>query len=267
MTGVVHLVGAGPGAPDLLTVRAARLLGEADIVLHDALVHPDTLALAARAQKVNVGKRCRGMGSSPATQQQFINKRLVDAARKHRVVVRLKGGDPMLFGRAQEEIDALAAAGIRCEVVPGVTAALGAAAELGVSLTRRGVARSVAFVTPRVGDGEGASHWVRAAMAVDSVALYMGAGEAGAIRDALLAAGMRASTPVVIAESVSLPESNAITGTLGVLPALAARRGAGPAIVLLGDAFKWGQSLFFSSANRSQMRKMVPVPISPAQAS
>ncbi|MGH8686958.1 MAG: uroporphyrinogen-III C-methyltransferase [Burkholderiales bacterium] len=237
MSGVVHLVGAGPGAPDLLTVRAARLLGEADIVLHDALVHPEVLALAARAEKVDVGKRCRGMGSSPATQQVFINKRLIDAARKHRVVVRLKGGDPMLFGRAQEEIDALAAAGIRCEVVPGVTAALAAASELGVSLTRRGAARSVAFLTPRVGEGEGSNEWIRVALAADSVALYMGAGEAAAIRDALVSAGKPASTPVVIAESVSLPQATAVAGTLGDLPRLASQRGAGPALVLIGEVF------------------------------
>jgi len=100
MTGTVYLVGAGPGAPDLLTLRAARLLEQADIVFHDALVHPDTIALAARAEKVAVGKRC----GRHSTAQQFINKRLVDAAKRHRVVVRLKGGDPMMFGRAQEEI-------------------------------------------------------------------------------------------------------------------------------------------------------------------
>src|SRR5213592_1009668 len=114
-TGTVFLVGAGPGAPDLLTLRAARLLAEADIVFHDALVHPDTIALAARAEKIAVGKRC----GKHSTAQKFINKRLIDAARAHAVVIRLKGGDPMLFGRAQEEIDALRAAGIPFEVVPG----------------------------------------------------------------------------------------------------------------------------------------------------
>ncbi len=154
--GTVHLVGAGPGAPDLITLRAARLLARADIVFYDALVHPETLALAERAEKIAVGKRC----GKHSTLQRFINKRLIDAALKHAVVVRLKGGDPMLFGRAQEEIDALHAAGIRCEVVPGVTAALAASAELQISLTRRGVSRNVTFVTPRVGAGEDASDWV-----------------------------------------------------------------------------------------------------------
>src|SRR6266576_176053 len=139
----VYLVGAGPGAPDLLTLRAARLLESADIVFHDALVHPATLALAQRARLVDVGKRYGRI--SP--EQRIINRALVEAARTHAIVVRLKGGDPMLFGRAQEEIDALACAGVDCEVVPGVTAALAAAASLKVSLTRRGVARNVAFVT------------------------------------------------------------------------------------------------------------------------
>src|ERR1017187_6056999 len=148
--GKVYLVGAGPGAPDLLTLRAARLLESADIVLHDALVHPDTLVLASRARLINVGKRY----GKVSTEQRFINRALIEAARTHEVVVRLKGGDPMIFGRAQEELDALAAAGIDFEVVPGVTAALAAAAMLGVSLTRRGIARTVTFLTPRVGRGE-----------------------------------------------------------------------------------------------------------------
>jgi uroporphyrin-III C-methyltransferase len=159
--GKVYLVGAGPGAPDLLTLRAARILERADIVFHDALVHPDVLALAcASAAVVAVGKRC----SQISTDQRFINRNLVEAAQRHEVVVRLKGGDPMLFGRAQEEIDALQASGIEYEVVPGVTAALGASAELGISLTRRGVSRSVVFATPRIGkdqENDGIGSWAR----------------------------------------------------------------------------------------------------------
>ena len=112
--GTVYLVGAGPGAPDLLTLRAARLLERADIVFYDALVHPEIVALAARAEKIAVGKRC---GRHSAA-QRFINKRLIDAAALHTTIVRLKGGDPMLFGRAQEDIDALQAAGVTVEVVP-----------------------------------------------------------------------------------------------------------------------------------------------------
>ncbi len=174
--GKVYLVGAGPGAPDLLTLRAAKILERAELVFHDALVHPQTLALAARARKILVGKR----SGRHSTAQSFINKRLVDAARKHAVVVRLKGGDPMLFGRAQEEIDALRKAGIDFEVVPGVTAATAASAELGVSLTRRGLARHVVFVTPRAGRGERENDWAASVLAADTAVIYMGAGRSSA---------------------------------------------------------------------------------------
>src|SRR5215475_7440494 len=189
MSGTVYIVGAGPGAPDLLTLRAAKLLEQANIVFHDALVHPDTIALAARAEKVAVGKRC----GKHSTAQKFINKRLIDAAAQHRVVVRLKGGDPMLFSRAQEEIAALEAAGVRCEIVPGVTAALAASAELGVSLTQRGFARSVTFATPRVGAGGSPSDWATSIAAADTGAIYMGASQAREIAEALCAAGLPGS--------------------------------------------------------------------------
>jgi uroporphyrin-III C-methyltransferase len=172
--GTVYLVGAGPGAPDLITVRAARLLGRADIVFYDALVHADTVALAGGAEKIAVGKRC----GRHSTAQRFINKRLIDAASKFATVVRLKGGDPMLFGRAHEEIVALQQAGVPVEIVPGITAAFAASAELGISLTQRGVSRSVAFVTPRVGDSEGTADWARSVCSSDSAVLYMAAGQA-----------------------------------------------------------------------------------------
>ena len=234
MSGTVYLVGAGPGAPDLLTLRAARLLERADIVFHDALVHPHTVALAVHAIKVPVGKRC----GRHSTAQQFINKRLVDAAAMHEVIVRLKGGDPMLFGRAQEEIEALEAAGVRFEVVPGVTAALAACAELGISLTQRGSVRSVAFVTPRVGDGNTQSTWVESVAAADSGAIYMGAGEAEAISAALISAGKSPSTPVAIVVNASLPESRVIFSTLGALPRLAGNSLSGPAVIFVGPQFR-----------------------------
>ena len=141
--GKVYLVGAGPGAVDLITVRGAKLLEKADIVFYDALVDPEMLTLCTQAIQVEVGKRCGKLSSA----QQFINKRLVDAAQKHQVIVRLKGGDPMLFGRADEEIQTLKNAGITLEVVPGITAALAGAASIQQSLTLRGVSRSVAFIT------------------------------------------------------------------------------------------------------------------------
>ncbi len=231
MSGKVYLVGAGPGAPDLLTVRAVRILERADIVFHDALVHPQTLALATHAQLIAVGKRC----GKHSTAQRFINKRLIDAARQHDVVVRLKGGDPMLFGRAQEEIAALRAAGIALEVVPGVTSALAASAELEASLTQRGVSRSVAFVTPRVGEHERASSWINAAVAADTAVIYMGRGEAASITAALLAHGRSAHTPVAIVENASHGNSMRHIGRLSDLPALAALTGEGPTMIILGE--------------------------------
>jgi uroporphyrin-III C-methyltransferase len=232
--GKVYLVGAGPGAPDLLTLRAVRLLERADIVLHDALVHPDTLALAAHARLVDVGKRY----GKVSTDQRFINRALVEAARHHATVVRLKGGDPMVFGRAQEEIEALAAAGIECEVVPGVTAALAAASTLRTSLTRRGVARTVAFLTPRVGRGESASEWLPAATGADSVVLYMAAGASQSIASDLIAAGKPAATPVALVESATLPEEKRLFTTLAALAAEPLPQAAGPVVMCVGEVFQ-----------------------------
>jgi uroporphyrin-III C-methyltransferase len=232
VSGTVYLVGAGPGAADLLTVRAARLLGEAEVVFHDALIAGEVLRLASKARKVAVGKRC----GRHSTAQRFINKRLADAARSHQVVVRLKGGDPMLFGRAHEEIAYLRARGVRVEVVPGVTAALAASADLGISLTRRGAARSVALVTPRVGEGEHESRWVASVIAADTVAIYMGAGEASAITAALIAAGKPAHTPLALVEDASLPGMRVQLATLADLPRLATR--GGPTLILLGEVYR-----------------------------
>ncbi len=223
MSGTVYLVGAGPGATDLLTLRAARLLESADMVFHDALVPNETLALAKRAQLVAVGKRC----GRHATAQRFINKRLIDAARRYATVVRLKGGDPLLFGRAQEEVAALEAAGVAYEVVPGVTAALAAAAAIGTSLSQRGTVRSIALATPRVGNGEHASDWVRAFIAADAGAIYMGIGEAPAIAVALLANGKSRSLPVAVVDYTTLVQ----------LPTLALHEFTGPTLLLVGPQF------------------------------
>jgi uroporphyrin-III C-methyltransferase len=230
-TGKVYLVGAGPGAPDLLTLRAARILEAAEVVFHDALVHPDTLLLAAHAHLIPVGKRC----GQHSTAQHFINKRLVDAAHQYKVVVRLKGGDPMLFGRAQEEIEALAQAGIDVEVVPGVTTALAAAAQLRRSLTRRGVSRNVCIVTPRVGSNEDPSDWARSVLAADTSVIYMGGGDMHRIVKTLLEGGMKSSTPATIIENVSLDNSREITCTLGSLKSASAGLGAGPTVIILGE--------------------------------
>jgi uroporphyrin-III C-methyltransferase len=228
----VYLVGAGPGAPDLLTLRAARLLENADVVFYDALVHPDTIALAVKAKKIAVGKR----SGQVSTDQRFINRSLVEAATRFKNIVRLKGGDPMLFGRAQEEIDALREANIEFEIVPGITAALAASAQLGISLTRRGVARTVTFATPRIGPNESASDWSSSVLGADTAVLYMAAGQAPQIAAALIAQGKSASTPVVIVESATLKDERRIFTTLAGLTA-SALNFSGPAVLCIGEVF------------------------------
>ncbi|MES2353088.1 MAG: uroporphyrinogen-III C-methyltransferase [Pseudomonadota bacterium] len=232
--GKVYLVGAGPGAPDLLTLRAAKLLAEADVVFYDALVHPDTIALAVNAKKIAVGKRAGQL----STDQRFINRILVEAGLRHACVVRLKGGDPMLFGRAQEEIDALNAAGVPLEVVPGITSALAAAASLKTSLTKRGISRSVTFATPRVGHGETPGEWADAAASGDTAILYMAISEAEAVRAALMSRGVAPDTPVVIVENASLPNERQIRGILETLPEIVTNRMSGPAILCIGQVFE-----------------------------
>ena len=236
--GKVYLIGAGPGAPDLLTLRAARILDRADIVFHDSLVHPEVIALAAHARIVAVGKRC----SQISTDQRFINRALVEAAVRHETVVRLKGGDPMIFGRAQEEIDALAAAGVDFEIVPGVTAALAASADLGVSLTRRGLSRSVVFATPRIGDDQSADveqrGWARAVAAAETAVLYMTRGDATVLTAALKSAGLPGTHPAVIVERASLPDGQRIVCTLDELPERVRQTTGGPALVILGEVLR-----------------------------
>jgi uroporphyrin-III C-methyltransferase len=246
VTGKVYLVGAGPGAPDLLTLRAAEILRRADIVFHDALVHPETLALAGRAQCVPVGKR----SGRHSTAQRFINKRLIDAAHRHDVVVRLKGGDPMLFGRAHEELEALRGARIDVEVVPGVTAALAASAELSVSLTQRGLARTVVFVTPRVGVGEKPNDWARSAASADTAVIYMGAGEAQMIASALIREGLPGTTPVAVVESASLPDSRQFRLPLRDLPRVADLGLRGPSTIMVGAVY--AQAAASETADRAR---------------
>lgn len=230
----VWLVGAGPGAPDLITLRAARLLAQADVVFYDALANPALMDLAPKARKVAVGKRC----GRQSTAQTFINRSLVNAARRNETVVRLKCGDPMLFGRAQEEIDALNAAGIEFEVVPGITAALAASADLRVPLTVRGVSRSVVFVTPRVGATEHESDWAQSVLRADTAVLYMGTGQAARIARELIARGKPASLPAAVVENASLPHRRISRLTLGELPAFAAGELTGPSVILLGEVFR-----------------------------
>ena len=231
--GKVYLIGAGPGAADLITVRGARLLGTADVVLHDALVEPAMLEYAPHARKIAVGKRC----GQRSTAQQFINKQIVDAALANEVVVRLKGGDPMLFGRADEEMRALEEAGIDYEVVPGITAALAAAASVKRSLTLRGVSRSVALATKsRAPDSEA----IREAVNADSLVFYMGRDSAPDIAQQLIDAGRSAATPVAIVEACSTPRERTLTLTLEALAMGEAQTWldpAQPSLLMIGEAF------------------------------
>ncbi len=237
MTGKIYLIGAGPGAADLITLRGARILAQADIIFYDALVQPDLLALAPQAQHVAVGKRCRQL----STDQRFINRALVEAAQRHDVVVRLKGGDATLFGRAQEEIAALRDAGIAYEIVPGITSALAASAELGISLTQRGVSRSVVFVTPRVGEGESDSDWIKSVSAADTAVLYMASGQAAGIAASLMQHGLSGSTPVALVSNASLPNMQKIVTTLSNLHEDAQNAGSpafSPALIILGEVLR-----------------------------
>ena len=228
LPGKVYLIGAGPGAQDLMTLRGARLLAQADVVLHDALVTEEMLELCPQAQKILVGKRCGQL----STAQAFINKQLVDNARKHAVVVRLKGGDPMLFGRADEELRALEEAGIAVEVVPGITTALAAAAATLQPLTKRGVSRSVAFFTSSTAPGEPDQTRIPDC---DTLVQYMGGREAIATAQRLLAQGRRIDTPVVVIENCSRPDQRIVRLTLSAL-AHGLGDTHGPVLVMLGDA-------------------------------
>ncbi|MEO5935197.1 MAG: uroporphyrinogen-III C-methyltransferase [Duganella sp.] len=228
--GKVYLIGAGPGAQDLMTLRGARLLAQADVVLHDALVTDEMLQLCPQAEKISVGKR----SGQRSTAQQVINQQLVDNARRHQLVVRLKGGDPMLFGRADEELRALEEAGIDVEIVPGITTAVAAAAASKQPLTKRGVARSVAFFTSSTAPDE-ARH--DAIPDTDTLVQYMGGREAIATAERLLAHGRRPDTPVVVIENCSRPDQRIHRLTIAAL-AEGLGEAHGPVLVMLGDAMQ-----------------------------
>jgi uroporphyrin-III C-methyltransferase len=233
----VYFVGAGPGAADLLTLRAVRVLARAEFVLHDALVDEAVLALASQARLIPVGKRAH----SPSTAQRFINKTLVDCARKVSCVVRLKGGDPSIFGRLDEEMQALRAAGISFEVVPGITAASAAAAELQASLTLRGVARAVTFLTPCVCDEHDDATWapaIESLRAGGTLGVYMAGRHIAATAQRLIEDGQLASTPIAILESVSLAESRHWLGTLATAAVSPPEIGGGPVVLLVGEALR-----------------------------
>jgi uroporphyrin-III C-methyltransferase len=227
----VYLVGAGPGAADLITLRGARALSRAQIVFADTLAGDELKALAPQARWVNVGKRCGGVSVA----QSEICDALVEAANHYDKIVRLKGGDPMIFGRADEEIAALRAAGIAHEVVPGITTACAAAASLKVSFTSRGVRRSVSFATPSVGaDLEKDQSWLNAVRGTDATALYMASHQREFLAKQMLDAGVALDKPVIAMQSVSTPNERRWVGTVGSLPTCPLQKEDGPILLLIG---------------------------------
>jgi uroporphyrin-III C-methyltransferase len=230
--GVVWLVGAGPGDPELLTLKALRLLQSADVVVHDRLIPQAILDLAGpSARLIDVGKR----KSHHTLPQDDINQLLVALAREGLSVVRLKGGDPFLFGRGGEELQELRAAGVEARVVPGVTAALAAAADAGAALTHRGLAQAAVFVTGHAASGgEPDLDWASLAKANQTVVVYMGLSTAAVIAARLIGAGRAISTPAMIVENASLADEQRIITTLGGLGA-AADGLDGPALLIIGE--------------------------------
>jgi uroporphyrin-III C-methyltransferase len=233
--GMVWLVGAGPGDPELLTAKALRLLGRASVVFYDALVGPQVLGLAgAGARLVPVGKR----SGRHSKAQGEIDTLLVAAALAGERVVRLKGGDPSIFGRSAEEMAACHAAGVVVRVCPGITAASAAAASLGTSLTLRGMARKLTFVTAHARAGEALDlDWASLADPNATLAVYMGKAAAGQVARQLMAAGLAGATPVALVENASLPGERVLATRLDLL-GLGAQTalGDGPALLLIGAA-------------------------------
>jgi uroporphyrin-III C-methyltransferase/precorrin-2 dehydrogenase/sirohydrochlorin ferrochelatase len=233
LAGAVHIVGAGPGDPDLLTLRALQLLQRADIVFYDELVGPEILGYARReAERVNVGKQ-KGKHSH---EQVDINQALLSAARAGKRVLRLKGGDPFIFGRGGEEAEFLEKNGVSAIVVPGITAALGCAAAAGIPLTHRDHASSVTFVTGHGRDGAPLADWKGLARKDRTIVVYMGLTAAGDVSQRLIAEGLAPSTPVAIVARGTRRDQRVSLGTLAGLPALArGHEGEGPALIIIGE--------------------------------
>ncbi|HEX6865746.1 MAG TPA: uroporphyrinogen-III C-methyltransferase [Caulobacteraceae bacterium] len=231
-TGAVWLVGAGPGDPELLTLKAHKALRRADVVVHDGLVSEEILELAPpAARRIDVAKR----KSRHTLPQNEINKLLVAFALEGLNVVRLKGGDPFVFGRGGEELEACRAAGVECHVVPGITAALAASAGAGAPLTHRGSAQAVTFVTGHAAHGEPDLDWDALAKANQTVVIYMGLSTAGLIAGCLLDAGRDGATPALIVVNASRPDEQRVKTTLAGL-AQAAEGLTGPALLMVGEA-------------------------------
>jgi uroporphyrin-III C-methyltransferase/precorrin-2 dehydrogenase/sirohydrochlorin ferrochelatase len=230
--GRVTLVGAGPGDPDLLTIKALRALQDADIVFYDELVSPEILDRARRdASRVPVGRRV----GKPGIGQDAINQLLIEAAKSGQRAVRLKGGDPFVFGRGGEEVEALREAGVAYSVVPGITAGLGAAAQFEVPLTFRHEALRITFLTAHKAKDADAVDWSVLTDEKMTVVVYMGMTAAQSVRAGLLAAGRSPQTPVGVFARVTRPDAQAAVGTLNDLPSLVEKIDGGPAVLIIGD--------------------------------
>ena len=231
--GMVHLVGAGPGDPDLLTLKAHRLLQRADVVVYDRLVSSEVLAMARRdAERIYVGKR-RAHHCVP---QHEITDCLVSLARAGKSVVRLKGGDPFVFGRGGEDLEALTAAGSAVEVVPGITAALGCASSAGIPLTHRDHAQACVFVTGHLKDGSVDLDWQMLARPRQTVVIYMGVNALAAIAANLIAHGLPASTPITLIANGTSEHERRVVGTLSTIERLVQRaRLSGPTLCMVGE--------------------------------
>ena len=239
--GKVTLVGAGPGDPELLTVRATRHIERCDALVYDNLVSADIVAMAqAATQKIYVGKQA-GRHTLP---QEQINALLVRLASEGREVVRLKGGDPFVFGRGGEELEQLAAAGIDFEVVPGITAACGISAAAGIPLTHREYAQACVFVTGHLKDGSVDLDWPALARRAQTVVVYMGVGALPEICRQMIAHGMPASHPAALVQDGTLPSQRTLTGTLASLPELARTHAVRPpALLIIGTVVRLHQKL------------------------
>lgn len=235
--GLVYLVGAGPGDPELLTLRAAHLLECADVVLYDHLVSAGVRRMVGSgALLLCVGKRC-GRHSMP---QSEINRMLIRFARAGRTVVRLKGGDPLVFGRGGEELEALVRANVRFEIVPGVSAANGVAAYAGIPLTHRDLARSCLLVTAHAKDGGIALDWAAAARPDQTLVVYMGLAALPQLARELIAHGLAADTPAALIEQGTTSAQRVLTAPLAELPAIAAAAGAtAPALTIIGEVVRF----------------------------
>lgn len=241
--GKVYLVGAGPGDPGLLTIKACDLLKAADCVVYDALVNPEILRYAARSKElIAVGKRCGQLG----WKQDAINQLLVEKAGQHRVVVRLKGGDPFVFGRGGEEALALAEARIEFEIVPGVTAGSAVAAYAGIPVTHRGLSSSVTFVTGHedLAKPESALRWQHLATGVDTLVLFMGLSKLGEIAEQLIAHGRAAKTPVAVIGSGTYEQQQTVVGVLDEIAEIVrCEQIKAPALIVVGEVVRLREQL------------------------